>query len=181
MPNDQEDIKPPRKEPIMQPMRVVQVPESPVSAVSTSVDKTPNNPTGKKLVKGKKEIEAEIRMKSKPVAKPILPAHVIAENNARLIDDLDRNTKTGRNVEQAPDYDLDWVKETGGRLITIAWLQTAVSVSGFISSESTFSPQKIRGLTMSWSTDGLLCKIDNTNGVKILLIPSANVKIMEIL
>ncbi len=171
-----------RKEPVLQPMRVVQVegPQPMLGMPAPGRDVAPNNPTGKKLVKSKKDIEAEARAQSKPVSKPLLSPTEIANINATRINDLDRNTKLARNQEQAPEYDLGWLKETGGQLVTIAWLQTAISISGYISSESTFSPQKIRGLTMSWKSDGLLCKIQNQSGTKILLIPAANVKAMEL-
>lgn len=176
-----EETKPTRKEPVMQPPRIVQV-DGPQPQLGMPADAIPTNPTGKKLVKSKKEIEAEERARAVPVTKKILSPVEIAEINARRIEDLDRNARTTRNSEQAPEYDMEWFKLVGGTLVTIAWLQTAISVSGYISSETTMSPQKIRGLTMSWNPElgGLLCKVTTVTGSKTLLIPSANVKAMEI-
>jgi hypothetical protein len=185
--SDETFEKPPRKEPVLQPMRVVQVPDVPVTSVSTSPvpnkEAVPTDDKGNKLVMGKKEYEKIKKAKAVPYHKPITPTASIVEANAKIIEDLDRNAKLGRNsAEQAPEYDYDWLKKVGGKHAVIAWLQTPISVSGFISSESTFSPQKIRGLTMSWQNNeseygqGLLYKIENTNGNMVHFIPSSNVK-----
>lgn len=168
----------PRPEPILQPMRVVQVPDlPPVSSAIPSV--TPNNPTGKKLVMGKKEIEAATRAKKPKAPTPFVyksDQEVQASNLAR-IDDLDRNTKTGVVENQLPEYDWDWINSIEGKHVSIAWLQTPISISGFVSSETTMSPQKIRGLSMVWNGEDLLFKIENTNGVFKGFIPGANVKL----
>lgn len=172
-----EELK--RKEPVLQPMRIVQVDgPQPQLGLPSSPDSTPTNPTGKKLVKSKKEIEAEQRTQAKP--KPLKTSVEIANSNAEIISNLDRNAKIARNVEQAPEYDLDWVKSTGGELVLVAFLQTSVSYSGYISGEQSFSAQKIRGLTMSWTNEGLRCLIKSIHGTKSFLIPGANVKLMEL-
>lgn len=180
-----DDIKVDRPEPKLQPMRIVQVPDLPAVAVQPAPGRevTPNNPTGKKLVMSKKELEAAKRaeQKSKPNGNiPFIHTDVVPSYEDIMRNDADRNTKLARNQEHISEIDESWLKEVGGRSVSIAWLQTAVSVSGFVSSETTFSSQKIRGLTMSWTTDGLLCKIDNVSGIKILLVPAANVKCMSL-
>jgi hypothetical protein len=187
--SDQEQPKQ-RPEPVLQPMRVVHVdgpqalPFNPTldiqldqSAPGQAPARTPLNPTGKKLNMSKREIEAVKRFKAKaPQAIPIKSEAEILESNARRIDDLDRNTRTGITPDLMPKYDYDWLESVGGKHVSTAWLQTAISISGFVNSESTFAYNKIKGMTMSWFPDGLMCIIDNSSGIKEIFVPSANVK-----
>jgi hypothetical protein len=174
-----DDTKPVRPEPVLQKMRIVQVPDSPAPAGAPVV--TPTNPTGKKLVMSKKEIEAAKRAESKAKPNMGIP-YVFPDANTNTTpgpDDSIRNARSNRNVEQLPDYDEAWLKSMGGEAVSRAWLQTAVSISGFIGSESSFTSQNINGLTMTWKNETLICQIKKTNGTKVFVVPSANVKIME--
>lgn len=178
--------KPERPDPVLQPMRIVQVAESELSqpGMSGPPIATPTNPKGKKLVMSKKDIEAAARAKaeSEPTLKP-KPNMNIPYNfpgpDTITIDNSARNARANRNVEQLAEYDEDWLAKTGGQPVARAWLQTAVSISEFISSEASFTPQKIRGLTMSWFPEGLKCQIKTHKNTGVFFIPSANVKIME--
>jgi hypothetical protein len=173
--------KPARPEPKLQPMRIVQVPDTPVIPTAPGREVTPNNPTGKKLVMSKKEIEAAKRAKAKPSGNiPFIHTDAVPTRDQILMGDAERNSRLARNIEQAPEIDTEWLKEIGGEPTELAWLQTAISVSGFISSDTTLSSQKIRGLSMSWMGDGLRCQIKNHKGCKQFFIPAANVKIFEV-
>jgi len=91
---------------------------------------------------------------------------------------FDRNAKKFRNINNAPEYDEQWLEIMDGAPVSRAWLQTAVSISGFINSEASFNSQQIHGLTMVWN-NGLYCKIKNNNGSKCFFVPEANIKILE--
>jgi hypothetical protein len=183
-----EETKPPRKEPVLQPMRVVNV-DGPAPSLGMPVnlnipDPKPGSkiPVEKKaLVRSKKEIEAAQRSESKAKPNMGIP-YVFPDANTNTTpgpDDSIRNAKSNRNIEQLPDYDEEWLESTGGEPVSRAWLQTAVSISGFIGSESSFTSQNINGLTMTWKNETLICQIKKTNGTKVFVVPSANVKIME--
>ncbi len=174
-----EEIKPQRPEPVLQPMKIVQVDESTIPKQPEG--DVPRDAKGKKLVMSKKEIEAKKLQASAPKPSLLHRSEAIVQANQQVISDLDRNAKSARNDNQAPEFDEEWLAKIGGRIVHVAWLQTSVSISGYVSSETTFSPQKIMGLTMSWSNDGLLCKIDNNRNPSIeILIPAANVKCMVV-
>ncbi len=185
-----DETKPSRPEPKLQPMRIVNVPETNTPSEPSVVPGLTND-KGKKLVLGKKEYEMKKanKAKQKPNIKqsnyhmPLKSDQQIQEANNKVIDDLDRNAKLNRAQEDfAPEYDTSWLTTMGGTQVTVAWLQTAISVAGFISSETTLSnaSQKIRGLTMTWVNDSLWCSINNSNGKKLLIIPAANVKCMSV-
>lgn len=170
-----------RPEPVLQPMKIIQAPETPEFKPPTDSEGNPIplDRKGKKLVMSKKEYEAA--KAAKPKAPILIASDAVIAANREVISNLDRNAKVTSNDNQAPEFDQEWLKEVGGKPVSVAWLQTGVSVSGYVSSETTFSPQKIKGLTMSWGVDGLLCKIDNKRIASItLLIPAANVKILAL-
>lgn len=182
--NDEQSVKPPRKEPVLQEMRIVQVAEQPVTAVSTSVDRTPNNPKGIKLVQSKKEREAAEKAKTRLTKSPLpiikTTEQIIEANNAR-IDGLDRNAKIDRGAQQPLEWDLEWLKATKGVHIKTAWLQTAFSIANFVSSADVLDPYRMKGLTMSWRPDGLYCVITNNYGSKKFLVPPGNIKAMALI
>jgi hypothetical protein len=183
-----------RPEPVLQPMKIVgeYVPapvfnpgviEDGTAAPGQPPARTAHNPLGKKLNMSRREIEAAARMKARPPNPfPIKSTEEIQLANQTRIDDLDRNTRSGDVRVSGPVYDMDWLDNVGGLHITTAWVHSAISISGFVSSETTLTATnlKLQGLTMSWQQDlgGLLCKIQHTGGIKMILIPAANIRYM---
>lgn len=182
------DTKPPRPEPVLQPMRIVQVDgPAPLLGMPTNLnipDPKPGSkiPVEKKaLVRSKKDIEKEQREINKSKPNMNIPYNFPGSDTNTTIatHDLARNNRVALNSEQSPDYDEAWLKSIGGIPVSRAWLQTAVSISGYVSSESSFTSQNIHGLTMAWKNETLYCQIIAKGVAKIFVIPSANVKIME--
>ncbi len=181
------ETKPQRPEPVLQPMKIVQVsgpaPSLGMPANVNIPDPKPGSklPVEKKsLVRSKKEIEAEQR-RAKPNAGIPYNFPGPETNTAIVGSDLDRNksARINLNAEQQPEYDEQWLECIDGIPVSRAWLQTAVSISGYISSEGSFTSQNIRGLTMTWKDGSLWCQIIAKGIPKTFLIPSANIKIME--
>ena len=158
------------------------------------------NPKGVRLVMSKRELDAKKRLEGLKSGKIVAPP--VVNNPAPLPEEqhpapnvnipyvfpeapagtttYDRNAKAFRNREKAAYFNEDWIQNyPEAKVVSRAWLQTPVSISGFVSSEASFNSQQIHGLTMVWENNSLICEIKNPQGTKTFLVPEANVKILE--
>jgi hypothetical protein len=158
--------------PELQPMKVIQIPVPDVSSVTTSVlESGPEQTTklgGKTMSKKEHEKQlalkeqAEIQRRIAQVSTLDLPPIPLEERNLK--------SRIPMMTNDQAEFPKEWA---GLRRVYRAWLQTPISISGIVSSETTLTPDKLQGLIMALDpADGLLIQY---KGIEIF-VPAANVK-----
>ena len=174
-----------RKEPVLQPMRIVQTGDnSPAPQVAINAQGIINPP--KQTAKVIEEVKSPRRFREESKTKALV-SNDMGQPAQPAPEGFDRNAAATSNHRNEPVFEYgdpvypDHSVFSSPFNIEIAWLQTPVSVSGFVNSESTFWINKIRGLTMTWiPLQGLAYRIENQAGVYNGFIPEANVKNIKI-
>ncbi len=179
----------PRKEPVLQPMRIVDTGDhspAPTVAVSAQGIVLPPKAKAPPVIE---DVKSPRRFREEP-KKTALVSNDMGQPAQPAPEGFDRNATAAKHRNE-PQFEYgDPVYPDISRLATendtalhveIAWLQTPVSVSGFINSESTFWINKIRGLTMTLIPGkGLAYRIENQAGVFNGWVESANIKNVKI-
>lgn len=175
----------PRKEPVLQPMRIVDTGDhspAPTVAVSAQGIILPPKAKAPPVIE---DVKSPRRFREAPKTKALV-SNDMGQLAVPAPEDFDRNA-TASNHRNEPVYEYgdpvypDHTKFLAPFNVEIAWLQTPVSVSGFINSESTFWINKIRGLTMTWiPNQGLAYRIENQAGTYSGFIPEANIKNIKV-
>ena|ERR1700722_14224418 len=158
-----------RPEPTFQPMRIVDASKTSNPNPAPAAASAPVDSKGKKLVRSKKEIEAE--KKSVKPNRPIpTPATAIPAPP-----EFDRNAKPATvQYEESSEFPSEW-SSNGYTRVYRAWLQTPIDISGVLSSETTFVPGlKLPGLVMASDGKELFIKVKGL----FISVPYANVKCM---
>jgi hypothetical protein len=174
--------KSPRKEPILQPMRVVDTgdhsPAPQIAVTAQGIIAAPK-PAAPPIIE---DVKSPRRFREAP-RKTALVSNDIGQPAQPAPESFNRNAP-GKQEEQFNYSNLlypETAQFDGPINVEIAWLQTPVSVSGFITSESTFWINKIRGLTMTFIPGkGLAYRIENQAGVFNGFIPEANIKNVKV-
>lgn len=174
-----------RKEPVLQPMRIVDTGDhspAPTVAISAQGIILPPKASAPTIIE---DVKSPRRFREAP-KKTALVSNDMGKLAEPAPEGFNRNASASANRSEIvyeygdPVYP-DHTKFLAPFNVEIAWLQTPVSVSGFINSESTFWINKIRGLTMTWiPSQGLAYRIENQAGVYTGFIPEANVKNIKI-
>jgi hypothetical protein len=175
-----------RKEPVLQPMRIVDTGDhSPAPTVAISAQGTVLPPKAK-APPVIEEVKSPRRFREEP-KKTALVSNNIGLSAEPAPEGFNRNASVAAKHRNEPVFEYgdpvypDHSKFSTPFNVEIAWLQTPVSVSGFVNSESTFWINKIRGLTMTWiPMQGLAYRIENQAGVYNGFIPEANVKNIKV-
>jgi hypothetical protein len=171
-----------RKEPVLQPMRIVDTGDhSPAPAIAVSAQGIVLPPKAK-APPVIEDVKSPRRFREEPKTKSLVNIDM-GQPATPPPEGFDRNPVGSKNepIEYGDQVYPDHTKFSAPFNIEIAWLQTPVSVSGFVNSESTFWINKIRGLTMTWiPNQGLAYRIENQAGIYNGFIPEANIKNIKI-
>ncbi len=175
-----------RREPVLQPMRIVDTGSSEPAAKLAMTAQGIVLPPKAKAPPVIEDVKSPRRFREEPKNKGLV-SNDMGQPAVPPPADFDRNAGATSKHRNEPVYEYgdpvypDHTKLLAPFNIEIAWLQTPVSVSGFINSESTFWINKIRGLTMTWvPQQGLMYRIENQAGIYNGFIPEANVKNIKI-